>query len=648
MERVCRFAQNVRVTPRDTATAPCAPEQTRDQEINPSDYPLGASWTPDGSCTFLVWAPKAKGAEVRLLEPSERTIEMQPLAHGYFFASATDIEAGALYRYCLKSEEGEKERPDPASRFQPRGVHGPSQIVDEGFDWHDQQWRGVPLEHYVIYELHIGTFTAEGTFDAAIGRLSDLKELGVTAIEIMPVAQFPGGRNWGYDGVYPFAVQDSYGGPAGFKRLADACHAQGMAVVLDVVYNHFGPAGNYTADFGNYSIETYKTPWGDGMNFDGPLSDEVRRYFMENALMWVTDYHVDALRLDAIHAIVDTSAEPFLKQLAEAVHARADKLERRLYLIAENDRDDRRILASPQENGFGYDAVWNDDFHHSMHVMLTGEREAYFQDFCGGVENLAQAWREGFLYTGQYSEYRKHHHGSPSRDLPGKRFVVFTQNHDQVGNRTIGDRLTHIVSLEKAKLAAGTVLLSPYVPLLFMGEEYAEDAPFQYFVSYDDPALIQAVHEGRKSDFEKFKFEGEHPDPGSEDSLNRSKLHWDLRKEGKHALLLDLYRELLRVRREIPALAALDKDAQEVMALPERSSMLVERWHGESRVCMGFHYGGGESLIAASLPEGMWRKIIDSADARWGGAGGNAEDLLEGGERELRVAGWAFVLYQRE
>jgi maltooligosyltrehalose trehalohydrolase len=636
------------VTPHDATTFPCPAEQEPPRAIDSKDFPLGASWKPDGTCTFLVWAPRAKSAEVRILSPEERVIEMQPLEHGYFFAPADAVRLGTLYRYALKTDDGEKERPDPASRFQPKGVHGPSEVVDSRFDWSDDGWRGIALQHYVIYELHVGTFTPEGTFDAAISRLQDLKELGITAIEIMPVSQFPGARNWGYDGVYPFAVQDSYGGIAGFKRLIDACHAHGIAVVLDVVYNHFGPAGNYTADFGNYSTDCYKTPWGDGMNFDGALSDEVRRYFIENALMWVSEFHVDALRLDAIHAIVDTTAEPFLAKLTEAVHARADQLQRQIYLIAESDRDDRRILDSTTANGFGFDAVWNDDFHHPLHVMLTGEREAYFQDFCGGVDDLAQAWREGFVYTGQYSEYRKHHHGSPSRDLPGKRFIVFAQNHDQVGNRTAGERLTQLISFEKAKLAAGTILLSPYVPMIFMGEEYAEDAPFQYFVSYDDPALIQAVHEGRKNDFEKFKFAGEHQHPGSEKAFTCSKLNWEIRNQGCHGILLNLYRELLRLRREVPALEHLDKDAQEVLAIGDQNALLVERWHGESRVSMGFHYGDGETRIAAPLPPGRWRKAIDSAEACQGGPGSTAEDSLEGGDRELRVGSWAFVLYVRE
>lgn len=615
----------------------------------PSEYRLGATWSPDGTCTFLVWAPRASSVELCITQPKTFSRDMQALEHGYFFCALKgEVEPGARYRYRLNCDGTGRERPDPASRKQPEGVHGDSEVIDPRFEWTDAGWRGLPLEKYVIYELHVGTFTPEGTFDAAISRLADLRETGITAIEIMPVAQFPGARNWGYDGVYPFAAQNSYGGPVGLKRLVNACHAHRITVVLDVVYNHFGPVGNYTADFANYSTGSYKTPWGDGMNFDGPGSDEVRRFFSENALQWVDGFHIDALRLDAIHEMVDTSAEPFLKELAEVVHARGDKLQRLVYLFAENDRDDRRILAATNENGFGYDAVWDDDFHHAMHVMLTGETAAYFQDFRGGVEDLAKAWREGFVYTGQYSEYRKHHHGSPSTDIPGKRFIVFVQNHDQIGNRTVGDRLSHSISFEKVKLAAGTVLLSPFVPMIFMGEEYAEDAPFQYFVSHGDPELHLAIHEGRKNDFSKFNWAGEALNPGSEVAFESSKLNWDLRREGKHALLLDLYRELLRLRREIPALAHLDKHAQEVRAFRETESLLVERWHQGSRICAVFHFGEGAAKIREALPPGKWRRLVDSADQRWRGPGAIADELLQGGDSMISVGGWAFALYLRE
>ncbi len=443
---------------------------------------LGATVLDDKGCNFLVWAPRASRVEVLVTEPVERTIALQPGDCGYFGALVEGVSAGALYQYRL---DHDKVRPDPASRHQPKGVHGPSEVVEHCFAWEDSGWQGIPLERYVIYELHVGTFTPQGTFEAMLPRIAVLKDLGVTAIEVMPVAQFPGNRNWGYDGVYPYAVQESYGGPAALKSFVSACHQQGIAVILDVVYNHLGPEGSYLADFGPYFTDRYKTPWGQAVNFDGAGSDEVRRYFIDNALQWVSDFHVDALRLDAIHAIVDPSARTFLEELGAAVHGKAKELDRNIFLIAESNRNDTRVVNARENGGWGLDAVWNDDFHHSLHVLLTGEQKGYYEDF-RGIGDLAVSFREGFVYSGQYSKFRRRRHGISSRDVAAKRFVVSAQNHDQIGNRRDGDRLTKLVSFEQLKLAAGTLLLSPFVPLLFMGEEYAEPAPFQYFVSHGD------------------------------------------------------------------------------------------------------------------------------------------------------------------
>jgi maltooligosyltrehalose trehalohydrolase len=334
----------------------------------------------------------------------------------------------------------------------------------------------------------VGAYTKKGTFESIIPHLDELKKLGITAIELMPVAQFPGTRNWGYDGVYPYAVQNSYGGPEGFKRLVNACHGRGLALVLDVVYNHLGPEGNYLWDFGPYFTDRYKALWGFSINFDGPHSDDVRHYFIQNALYWVTEFHVDALRVDAVHAILDFSAEPFLEELASAVHDEAKRLNRRVYLIAESALNDTRVIRSREFGGYGLDAQWNDDFHHALHTVLTGERMGYYRDF-GRLQDLAKALLEGFVYSGEYSPYRRRRHGNSSRDIPAHRFVVFSQNHDQVGNRMRGERLSELVCFERTKLAAGVMTLSPFIPLLFMGEEYGETAPFQYFVSHSDPDL---------------------------------------------------------------------------------------------------------------------------------------------------------------
>jgi maltooligosyltrehalose trehalohydrolase len=609
------------------------------------DEALGGVLVGENACSFLVWAPRARSVEVRIVEPRERAVPMQGAGCGYFHAVVEGISAGALYRYRL---DGEKERPDPASRYQPRGVHGPSQIIDSSFKWNDSRWRGIALEKYVFYELHVGTFTPEGTFDAIVPRLAALKDLGVTAIELMPVAQFPGERNWGYDGVYPYAVQASYGGPLGLKRLVDACHQHGIAVALDVVYNHLGPEGNYLADFAPYFTDLYKTPWGQAINFDDAESDEVRRYFTDNALQWVTDYHVDALRLDAIHAIVDPSARTSLEELSSAVHAKAEELGRDVYLIPEDNRNDTRVVKSPEVGGWGFDSVWNDDFHHSLHVLLTGERDAYYQDF-SGVGDLAGAYREGFVYSGQYSKYRRKRYGISSKRIPAKRFVVFSQNHDQVGNRSVGDRPSQSLSFEQLKLAAGTVLLSPYIPLLFMGEEYAETAPFQYFVSHGDPALIEAVREGRKKEFAEFGWVGDIPDPQSEATFLGCKLNWNLHAEGQHRVLWNFYQELLRLRRDIPVLANLDKDAMEVTPFTDQKVLLVRRWDASGQVLIVHSFDRIPASVNLPVPAGKWQTVLDSNEERWQGDGGATTDKPQShGEIQLRLTPWAsLVLWQK-
>lgn len=610
------------------------------------DGPLGAVRAPDDTCSFLLWAPRAKTVDLVILSPDQRTIPMQQGERGYFTASAENIPAGTLYLYRL---DGNKERPDPVSRFQPRGVHGPSQVIDTHFDWTDSTWRGIALQKYVLYELHVGTFTSEGTFDAVIPRIAALKELGVTAIEIMPVAQFPGARNWGYDGVYQFAVQDTYGGPAGLKRLVNACHYQGMAVVLDVVYNHFGPEGNYISEFAPYFTPDYHTPWGDALNFDGPHSDEVRRYFFENALQWIHDFHFDALRLDAVHAVIDPSARNFLEELGITCRTAAKQSHRPFFLIAESNRNDPRIVTIREAGGRELDAEWNDDFHHALHVMLTGEQNGYYEDY-SEVEDLARAVRDGFVYTGQFSKFRQKRYGRSSKETPGERFVVFSQNHDQVGNRMRGDRLSETLPAQQLRLAAGIVLLSPNIPLLFMGEEYGEVAPFQYFVSHGDAGLIDAVRRGRAAEFEAFRWSGELPDPQDEQTFLRSKLNWNLQQGGKHRELRNFYKELLRLRSTVPALAQLDKNSQEVISIADSKTILVRRWRGASRVFAAFHFGAGFVNISATVPAGRWQKELDSADKKWGADGSEAPDvLISKGELKISLGPWAFfVLIQTE
>lgn len=606
---------------------------------------LGATIIEDGEdsrCHFRVWAPLAQQVDVHILEPEEQLAPLARDARGYYQGCLKGVSAGSLYYYRLNSAA---ERPDPASRGQPQGVHGPSQVTVSQFPWEDQRWPGIPLQDYIIYELHVGAFTPEGTFEAIIPYLDELKSLGVTAVELMPVAQFPGGRNWGYDGVGLFAAQYSYGGLEGLKRLVNACHQKGLAVVLDVVYNHLGPEGNYLGDFGFYFTERYRTPWGAALNFDGPHSDEVRRFFIENALYWTIECHIDALRLDAVHAILDYSPRTFLEDLAAAVQEAAERLNRRIYLIAESADNNARLIRLPELGGYGLDAQWSDDFHHCLHTLLTGEAEGYYQDY-GQVHHLVKAFREGFVYSGEYSLYRQHQHGTPSRDIPARRFVVCAQNHDQVGNRMLGERLSQLVSFEALKLAAGVLLLSPFIPLLFMGEEYGEPAPFPYFISHTDPELVEAVRQGRKEEFAAFQQEGEPPDPQAESVFQNARLNHQLRSQGRHQALLELYRELIRLRREVPALARLSKDNLEAVGYESPKALFLRRWHPQGQVAAVFHFGAGSALVTVPLPPGQWCRLVNSAEEKWHGPGSRApSELASSGQATFDVPPQSFVLF---
>ena len=610
------------------------------------DEGLGAIHLGNGRCRFRVFAPGADTVAVRLLTPRERLVVLEKRGHGYHAGIVEGVEPGALYRYRL---DGRTERPDPASRFQPQGVHGPSQVVDSGsFPWRNDGWTGIPLEDYIFYEIHVGTFTPAGTFEAVVPCLDALADLGVTAVELMPVAQFPGSRNWGYDGVFPFAVQNGYGGPDGLKALVDACHARRLAVVLDVVYNHLGPEGSVLRDFGPYFTGRYRTPWGDAINYDGPGSDEVRRFFIENALAWLDDFRVDALRLDAIHGIIDFSANPFLAELSEAVRGLADRTGRRIHLVPESDLNDARAVTPRERGGLGLDAQWNDDFHHALHVLLTGERTGYYRDF-GSVPDLTVAMRDGFVYAGRYSACRMRRHGNSSRHLEARQFVVFSQNHDQVGNRMHGERLAALVPPEALKLAAAVVLLSPFLPLLFMGEEYGETAPFQYFVSHTDPDLVEAVRRGRKEEFVAFGWEGEPPDPQDEATFLRSRVDQALRRKGHHKDLQDFYRELIRLRKQHPALSHLCKRDMKVEVLESESVLAVRRWCGTAQALAVFRFADSPAALSIPCPAGEWTKRLDASDKRWGGAGSPLPERL-GGERPavLPLPPWAAVLYTNE
>jgi maltooligosyltrehalose trehalohydrolase len=577
--------------------------------------PPGAILRADGSCAFSVWAPRARSVELQLVEPTTRRIPLAPGPAGHHAAVVADVAPGTLYTFRL---DGGDPLPDPASRLQPRGVHGPSAVVDSRFEWTDAAFRPVALRDTIFYELHVGTFTAAGTFEAAIERLDELVDLGVTTVELMPVAQFPGARNWGYDGVFAHAVQSSYGGPRGLQRLVDACHARGLSVALDVVYNHLGPEGNCLGAFAPYFNERYSTPWGPALNFDGPWSDEVRRYFIESALYFVTDHHIDVFRVDAIHSVLDTSARPFLQEYAAAVRRRGEELGRRVAVVAESDLNDSRVLLAAELGGHGMDAQWSDDFHHAIHAVMTGERTGYYEDF-GHIDDVARALRDGFVYAGHYSRHRKRRHGNSARWCRGDQLVVALQNHDQVGNRATGDRLTAQLSPAELRLAACALLLSPYVPLLFMGEEYGETAPFQYFTSHSEPELAEAVRAGRRAEFAAFGWSAaDVPDPQAEATFARSRVDPRLADRPPHRGLRALYRELIRLRRHHPVLRGGDRDRLEVTVAGERA-LLVRRWSDRAAVVAALNFGERPAAVAVPAPAATWRLLLSSEDARWSG-----------------------------
>lgn len=520
-----------------------------------------------------VWAPAAQQMEIELQDGRRRPMKAEK--SGWWRVEVGESNKTIDYSFIV---DGSGPFPDPRSPWQPNGVHGHSRTVDHAvYPWTDQGWQAIPLPSAVIYELHIGAFTPAGTFEAAIEKLDHLVALGITHVELMPVAAFSGDRGWGYDGVLLYAPHQAYGGPAGLKALVNACHARGLAVILDVVYNHLGPDGNYLGMYGPYFTEHHKTAWGDAVNLDIADSDEVRRFFIDNALMWLRDYHVDALRLDAVHAILDDSAIHFLEELAGAVRRLSAELGRHLALIAESDRNDPRLLRPPAAGGYGIDAQWNDDFHHSLHVTLTGEREGYYVDF-GGLPDLVKALTNAYVYSGTYSPFRRRRHGRSATSLAGHHFLAYSQNHDQIGNRAQGDRLCHLVGPDLAKIGAAIVLTSPFIPMLFMGEEWGASTPFQYFTDFEDAVLGEAVSQGRRQEFAAFGWHtDEVPDPQAVDTFQRSKLDWSEIHNEPHAELLEWYRRLIQLRREIPSLATAPLETVDASCDEARGWIVIDR-----------------------------------------------------------------------
>ena len=599
----------------------------------------GAIGCGDDSVRWRVWAPKAERVGLVLIDgEARREIPMQREEDGYHGHVEAGVSPGRRYAYRLGDGP---DRPDPCSLWQPEGVHGPSAVVlPDRFSWHDHDWKGVRREDLAFYELHVGTFTTEGTFEAIIPRLHDLRDLGVTAIEIMPVGQFPGDRNWGYDGVLPYAAQDSYGGPMGLHRLVDACHAAGLAIYLDVVYNHFGPEGCYLGEFGRYFNDRYRTPWGAAVNYDGHGCDAVRDYALDNVRMWLEEFHLDGLRVDAVHAIFDLSARHILRAIAEVAAESGERRGWPALIIGESDLNDPRVLYPHDRGGYGLDAQWSDDFHHAVHAYLTGERLGYYMDF-GEVGHVARAFERPFLYAWDYSPHRRRKHGAPADGLSGDRFVVCLQNHDQVGNRASGDRLCTLLDPPVRRLSAGLLLLAPHLPLLFMGEEYGEENPFPFFCSFGDAQLVQSVREGRKKEFEAFAEDGEVPDPQDEGTFASAKLDWSWPEGSQRAGLRRLYRDLLRSRREWPALR--DFDRRSARLLPdEKAGPVLELVRGDEAsggaVRAYFNLGDRPAPLPCGVPDGMAALCRSEAPA-YGGDRRDDSPALELGPFEFVVFG---------
>jgi maltooligosyltrehalose trehalohydrolase len=606
--------------------------------------PFGANVVEDG-VRFRVWAPSSRSVDVIVYGPdAERVHPLAAEEEGWFSATVPGIGAGARYRYRLDAQDA---FPDPASRSQPDGVHEPSAVVDPSFEWTDEGWRGVSADDLVVYELHVGTATEEGTFDALIGRLDEIAALGATAVEPMPIAEFPGAHNWGYDGVYLYAPESSYGGADAFRRFVDAAHARGLAVILDVVYNHLGPEGNYlhAVTGGQYFTDRHHTPWGDAIDY---ARKPVRELAIHNALHWAHEYHVDGLRMDATHAILDDSEIHLLQELGNSVRESLPA-DRHFVLIAEDERNERRVLLPPPE-GCGLDGVWADDFHHQLRRHTAGDHEAYFSDYTGSADDIVRTLRQGWFYEGQESKNHGVARGTPAEGLPTRAFVHCIQNHDQVGNRAFGDRLTDSIPLPVYRAASALLLLSPYTPLLWMGQEWAATTPFQYFTDHPEE-LGKLVTEGRRKEFGKFSAFADPavreriPDPQAASTFQNSKVRWAERERMPHAGVLALYRELLRLRRTHPALRRRDRESFAAAALGEHGIALRRTGPDGAALLLVVSLDGPLSVDLGAMqetraPADRWELLLSTEEARFGGeAEGELVRLSPDGRLEMGGAG---------
>lgn len=600
---------------------------------------------------FRVWAPKAKSLSLVILNNGEQCeYPMESDEEGFYTITLSQLPPNVDYCYKI---DGDKIRPDPASRWQPNGVHAPSRLYNQQtFEWNDHSWKGININDYLIYELHVGTFTPQGTFEAVIDKLPYLQKLGITAIELMPIIEFPGEHNWGYDGVYPYAPHHAYGGPEGLKRLIDACHEKGFAVILDVVYNHLGPEGNYLGDFGYYYTDHHKTPWGQAINFDGPYSDFVRQYFIDNALYWLTEYHIDALRLDAIQKIYDFGARHFLEELHLLFQQQAQKLGRQAYTIAESDLNDLRVINPVEKGGYAIDAQWNDDFHHSLHVLLTKNQWRYFSDY-GDVSHLAKAIANGFVYEGQWSQFRKKRFGSSSTDVPGNKFVVYIQNHDQIGNGCQGKSLGTLVSPEKHKMAAMVLFCTPNIPLIFMGQEWNAMNPFLFFTSFEDEKLIESVRDGYKREFEIEIDDPSSFDPQDPKRWLQSKLQWEELEQSDHQAMFSFYQKLIGLRKELKCLSNASKE-HTVVDYYEGGWLVLKRSDPDgSKAVLFANFAEIPQFVQVCMEAGKWALSICNNTMEEGEAFSECVSPsildLKGPSIELiPIRGWTALLYTLE
>ncbi|MFH1714844.1 MAG: malto-oligosyltrehalose trehalohydrolase [Elusimicrobiota bacterium] len=584
---------------------------------------MGANINSDNSVTFRVWAPSAKTITAEIVSQGNRSCEMQRNDKGLWEGTFSQVNAGDKYYYKINNA---LLRPDPVSRFQPDGVHGPSQIIDPNeYDWTDEEWKGIAIKDTIFYELHIGVFTRRGRFLSVIDKIPHLKKLGITCIELMPICQFPGYRNWGYDGVNLYAPQNTYGAPNDLKALINECHNNGIGVCLDVVYNHLGPEGNYLTDFGKYFTSKYKTPWGDAVNYDDKESAMVRKFIIDNALYWVSEYHIDMLRLDAVHTIFDNSGYNILEEINDNVQKYAEAQKRIINIIAESDLNDVKLIESKNEGGYGLAAQWMDDFHHTIHVALTGEKRGYYEDYTG-LNDIAKVVNDNFVYDGKYSNYRKKNHGTDARKFIKDKFITCMQNHDQVGNRAIGDRLNIYLNFSEQKFLACFSVLTPFVPLLFMGQEYSETAPFPYFVDHGDKELIKNVYEGRKREFKSFGWIDDIPNPSAENTFMSAKLHWELISIDEHVAILKLYRDLIKIRKKMKIFHIYENKSVTAQADESPGLVIIKENMDEESVTLIFNFSNQDTNINANILTDK-KEIILYTEAKAYGGNSNISDL---------------------